>query len=139
MDKNEKEKSGTNCSYSVALSLVLGKYYLLKSRHLPQKCAGRMWWSSADCFRVSILHLLIRTYHYSWGSQNIWRRTVCPPEIPALSAPHPCHTFLLSSHPWDIGSLQVVLLFFAIPEVVGDCVFLIYSLLMLHLKEWIFF
>jgi hypothetical protein len=118
------------------LSLVLGKYYFLKSRHLPQKGAGRMWWSSADCFRVSILHHLIRTYHYTWGSQNIWRRTVCLPEIPALNAPRPCHTFLLSSHPRDTGSLQVVLLFFAILEVVGDCVFLVYSLLMPHLKEW---
>ena len=44
MDKNEKEKSGTNCSYSIALSLVLGKYYLLNPgiflRNVLVECGG---------------------------------------------------------------------------------------------------
>ena len=117
------------------LSLVLGKYYFLKSRHLLQKGAGRMWWSSADCLRVSILHHLLSTCHYSRGLQNLWRRTVCAPETPAPTAPPPCDAVLLGSHPRAAGSLPVILLSFAILEVVGDRVFLVYSLLTPHLKE----
>lgn len=94
-----KKRKVVQIAHTLLLYPWFWKILFVKIQASSQKCAGRMWWSSADCFEGLYFAPLNQDLPLFLRISKHLKKDSVSPEIPALSAPHPCHTFLLSSHP----------------------------------------